>query len=164
MKNLLALLLSLALISCGGGSNSNQKDVEISCADVYNTGDNSTCKSQVASFALSGLVVGATTNIDAGNISRGTLINATLQAVNPLNSDVMIYAELVFNAGCAGSLTWEIMSKQLFTIKAGQTFNLTVGGECGDMPLGQHILTAKVWESDGITEIGTVNVSFNLVP
>lgn len=167
MKKLFLVLIIIAagsLVGCksGGGSGGVvPQGVHATCADVKNDGDVSDCGA--APVAFNSTVTGALIEINAGVVSRGTLIEATMEATNPTASDFAGFYRMEFDAGCNGAPTWEILPKQAFNIPAGQTMSNTVGGSCGDMPLGDRTLTAELYDEDSITILDTVIVSFTLV-
>jgi len=167
IKILMCSLLALLLTACGGSDGGIQPAglagvVELVCADVNNTPD-AQCAQQGAVALAASLTVGALVEIDAGTVTRSQMVYATSEVVNSTAQDEHGYIQMVFDAGCNGSPTWEIVSKQQVTYPAGQTYSMTVGGQCGDMPLGQRTLTATAWAEDGTTELGKVIVSFNLI-
>lgn len=165
MKYVLILFFTLLLIACGGSLPPPPPpgQVEVTCADVYNDGDTADCPNRQTAFFELIPTANAATLIDAGTISRGTLINATQDVTNNTGADITGWVEMKFDAGCNGAVEWIIMPKQAFTFPNGQTFTLTIGGSCGDMPLGARTLTATAWQPDGTTEIGQVIVSFSLI-
>ncbi len=157
-QGILALtgLLALLLAACGGDGGSGGGEVRITCAEVANEGAGGYCP------ALAGMST-QTIEIVLGDVSRGILINGTTQASNPLDFDVDVQIGMIFDAGCAGADTWEIMPVQPYTVAAGDAFEITVGGQCSDMPLGPRTLTASLYEADGATLIGDAVVYFTLV-
>ena len=169
MKNLIFLLVVMALLvlggckSGGGGAPIVPDGVHATCADVKNDGDASACSTSPTAFNSALAAAGSVIEIDAGVVSRGTLIEATMEATNPTASDFNGYWRMEFDAGCNGAETWEIVSLQPFNVSAGQTYSSTVGGTCGDMALGDRLLTAELYDEDGITLLDTVLVNFTLV-
>ena len=170
----LALVAILAACGGSGGGGTPTGAVEVTCGYVNNEGGYNQCTdSGIASlFDRSGPDVAyalesTTLNVDSGDVVRGgLLIHATLEVTNSTAADAGGFFSMTFDAGCAGADTWEIATFQEFTVPAGGTWINTVGGQCGDMPLGPRTLTAVAYEDvDGTPgpEIGRVVVSFNLV-
>ena len=164
-KYIYAILILFVFIiaNCGGPiSGSIPGKITISCADVHNTDQSLRCPQTTARFSILPTAYAATV-IDAGDINRGQMINVTQEVTNNTGADIDGWVEMKIDAGCAGAAEWLMIPKMPVTFIAGTTWAITLGGECGDMPLGARTLTATAWQPDGVTEIGQLIVSFNLV-
>lgn len=149
------VVFTLALSACSDSStNAGNLDPSISCADVYNEGTSSTCN---------GNTPAGTIFVDAGTVTRLTIIAVTIEVNNPTNLDINGYAEIKFDAGCNGAPTWEVLSKQPFVFPANEVYIVNAGGACGDMPLGDRTATGTAWLEDGETIIDDVVVNFTLI-
>ena len=177
MKNigLSAFLISvISLVGCGGDDSDNLPmmtgAVAISCADLYNDGTTSGCRPTTASIFYKALGVlglrsanAAIKIVEAGVISRGTTIVAELNIENTTPDVFSGYYESVFDAGCNGEAEWRLNPKQPIQVEANSTLNSANGGQCGDMPLGTHNLTAVLYGPDSQEVIDQVIVTFTLV-
>lgn len=152
MRLIVVATAALALAACSGGS-SAPNTVHLTSADVANPG-----AAPAAAVMVNGITV-----IDAGVVSRGTIIEASLAAQNDTASQWQGYWGMTFDAGCNGADTWEIMPvQQTPLIDIGASDGTTVGGSCGDMPLGARTLTATLYDVDATTVLDQVVVTFEL--
>jgi hypothetical protein len=162
-KAIFVILACVAIISgCDSGNSSTASTgvVAIKCATLNNNGDPNACSSPVGVNT----VKGAITIIDAGIITRAEMIEATLAVSNTTGTDWLGYWGMVFDAGCSGAPTWEIAPVQPTpAIGAGNEWSVTVGGSCGDMPLGQRTMTATLYGPDPAEVLDVVQVQFELV-
>lgn len=151
------------------GSNSEVRaGVEIVCAEAANTAEATHCNADAPLLGvLLDLIIPSAhaeqTFINAGQVSRGQMIESTIQAENFSAVDKTVWVEMVFDAGCGGASEWNILPKQQTTIGAAQSMAFTVGGQCGDMQLGARTLTATLYNSEGFAVLGQVVVGFNLI-
>lgn len=169
----LALVAILAACGGGGGGGTPTGVVEVTCGYVNNEGGYNQCTD--GGLALldwltpesAHALTGETLNVDAGDISRGAVIQATMQVTNSTAVDAQGLFKITFDVGCnPGEEIWPLVSLSGFIVAAGETWTITSGGGCGAMPLGAHTLTGIAYENvdDAIgPEIGRVVVSFNLV-
>ena len=159
---LVAIAAVVFMVGCksGGGSGGvAPQGVQLTCADVKNDGQVSDCATVPVAFNAA--VVGI--EIQAGVVSRGQHITATLQADNP---DVSAWAggfDMVFDSGCvAGETTWRLVDYREVVIDPGQSWMVSIGGTCSQMALGDRTLTATLYEADGVTQRDQVIVHFTL--
>jgi hypothetical protein len=104
------------------------------------------------------------TIIDVGVISRAQLMEASITVQNTTASAWQGYWGMTFDAGCGGAPTWDIAPIQPTpVIAAGAEWSVTVGGSCGDMPLGQRIMAATLYDTDPATALRVVQVVAELV-
>lgn len=155
---LTALFFLTGCLSEPSGSNGEVREgVEIVCAETANTAEATHCN---ADAPLLGVV---STFISAGQVNRSQMIESTIQAENFSAVPKTVWVEMVFDAGCNGAPKWNILPKQQVTIGASQSLATTVGGQCGDMPLGTRTLTATLYASNPIAVLGQVVVNFELI-
>lgn len=157
ITKLLGVIFSVFILSgCAPSSSDGGGDASLKCADVHN-GTTSDCSK------LAGLSIAGVTAVDTGTVSRGSNINATLEINNLTPSQWQGYWQMVFNAGCGGASTWEIMPLQETPlVEIGGVLSTRVGGSCSDMPLGRHTLTATLYGIDATTVMDVVQVNFEL--
>ena len=160
MKNIFALLF-VALFSTGctsGSATSPMGNVAFGCVDVHNAGATNLCSPAATAFSAKAVV------IDAGTVSVGQMIEVTVNITNNTAADYQGYWSATFDAGCNGAATWEIAPvQQTPLIQAGQSWSTTVGGQCGDMPLGVRTMTGVAYDVDATTQLDEVIVGFTLV-
>lgn len=177
MRKLTIIVTTALLTACGGGGGSSGTAPAplpaatvpyVSCADVYTTQTSAHCSAQQArawyDWALP--MAQASTIYDAGTISRssGQLVTSLAKTTNPTGAVKTVWVDMTFDANCAGQPGgWDIMPKQAVQVMAGATLPLSVGGMCGDMPLGARQLIATVYDTDGTTILDTYVVQFTLV-
>jgi len=168
MYKLMSLVyIVLMLTACGGADNTDPTQAEVTCGDLYNDGQPNNCGQTVGSL-VSDFLIGdahaATIDHDAGDVSRSQLIIGALVVNNPLAIDINGYVQIIINdAGCNGATSWDLLPKQQVAFLAGKDYPLSVGGSCGDMPLGVHHATVTAWDADGETVLGKVNITFNTI-
>jgi hypothetical protein len=162
MKNVIGFVvftIALVIAGCNNGSSpaeSSSGVVGISCADVVNDSSTSDCSHQA--------VIATVTVVDAGTIIRGETIWVSITIVNNTENVWQGYWGAVFDAGCNGVETWEIAPIQSTPVLAtGEEWTAMVGGQCVDMPLGKHTLTATAYDVDPANALDAVPVQFNLV-
>jgi len=173
MKYIASILMFIVLLlaGCGGGGGGNSQPtplpgkVSISCTSLYNSGGSDSCTQKTAStWSFWPTAQAAVTIVNAGAISRSQMIEATITANNATANAWQGYFSMSFDAGCNGATTWEIAPQQPTpTVSAGANWTTTIGGQCSDMPLGQHTLTATLYDTDPAVVLDVVQVQFDLV-
>ena len=162
MNKWILALAVLSLTACDSDSVDTEGRVYIECADLKNESDISECEEHQAS--LFPTAYAATTIIDAGVISRGTMIEAPMTVNNDTASTFLGYYDMIFSAGCNGADTWHIVNmSETPEIPPGELWSIVVAGECGDMPLGNHTFTATLHGADSANVLDVVEVHFELV-
>lgn len=163
MTKWVVALAVLSLAACNSDSDDTEGRVFIECADLQNEGAISECEEQQTA-SLFPTAYAATTIIDAGVISRGEIIEASLTVNNDTADTFLGYYDMVFSAGCNGADTWPIATMgPTPEILSGEVWNHTVGGACSDMPLGNHTFTATLYGADPANVLDVVEVQFELV-
>lgn len=163
------LMMVLVLVGCNSGSSSPPPapapgTVGIKCADLVNEGGATDCSQTAAVGGFWPVAYAAVTIIDAGVISRAQMVDASLIVSNTTANTWQGYWGMVFDAGCNGAQTWAIAPVQPTQAIAPSTeWSVTVGGQCGDMPLGERTMTATLYDTDPATVLDVVQVRFELV-
>ena len=160
-------LMGLTLVACGGGGGSPPPpgNVEVTCADVFNTGEANQCGAVTRAGAwdlFSGAWAQARPPIERGDVSRGQEVAATNRVENTGGGSRVVWVEAAFDAGCSGEPRWVIMPKTQVDLADGEAFNSGASGRCGDMPLGRRALTITVYAADASTVIDSQRVNFTL--
>jgi len=158
-----AALAASMMYGCGGGGNdAPDREAKITCADVFNLGDVNECAQKSAGLSIGLIKTAHAAPVDIGEVSRGRAIEAAQTVENKTAQRFDGWMRAEFDAGCNGAMTWEIMPLQPLSIDPADLKNISVGGECGDMPLGERTLTATVYAADQQTVVDNVVVAFRL--
>lgn len=162
MERVIVVLLMLAVLpGCGSETTTTTQTLDgvvgLKCASISND-ENAPC-------AMTEVAAGALTVVDGGIVHRNEPVFITTVVEN-LTPDAWIgYWSVGFDASCLGTLepTLFVPVQPTPTVDPGTTWTVTSGSACADMPLGERIMQATIYDSDPATVIDVVEVHFTLV-
>lgn len=183
----LVAVVIMSLVGCGGGGGNHSKPkviveaptpLQVKCADLYQLETERQCPTKQAVWTTQIIQSAlAAIEVNVGLIERwvdSTTLGAPIVQVDVVNTDSVsqdTWIEVVMDGDCGGGAETPrdqyglmiMFSKQKRTVAANSTYTFSGSNMCSALELGEHTITARVYDPTGTTVIDFAVMRFTLV-